>query len=88
MTRLISLVPSPTWPGLTALAAALLLSGCVNLAPRYERPAAPVPEHYPDAPADAGSNGAANADVGWRTFFADAKCPTCTISSMTLSGRL
>ena len=73
MTRLISLVPSPTWPGLTALAAALLLSGCVNLAPRYERPAAPVPEHYPDAPADAGSNGAANADVGWRTFFADAK---------------
>ena len=73
MTRLISLVPSPTWPGLTALAAALLLSGCVNLAPRYERPAAPVPEHYPDAPTDAGSNGAANADVGWRTFFADAK---------------
>ena len=73
MTRLISLVPSPTWPGLTALAAALLLSGCVNLAPRYERPAAPVPAHYPDAPADAGSNGAANADVGWRTFFADAK---------------
>lgn len=73
MTRLISLVPSPTWPGLTALAAALLLSGCVNLAPRYERLAAPVPEHYPDAPADAGSNGAANADVGWRTFFADAK---------------
>lgn len=77
MTRLISLVSSPTWPGLTALAAALLLSGCVNLAPRYERPAAPVPAHYPDAPADAGSNGAtsgaANADVGWRTFFADAK---------------
>ena len=73
MTRLISLVPSATWPGLTALAAALLLSGCVNLAPRYERPAAPVPAHYPDAPADAGSNGAANADVGWRTFFADAK---------------
>ena len=73
MTRLISLVPSPTWPGLTALAAALLLSGCVNLAPRYERPAAPVPAQYPDAPADAGSNGAANADVGWRTFFADAK---------------
>ena len=29
-------------PRLTALAAAALLAGCMNLAPRYERPAAPV----------------------------------------------
>ncbi|EOH6296279.1 multidrug transporter, partial [Burkholderia cenocepacia] len=39
-----------------ALAAALALAGC-SLAPRYERPAAPVPATY--APGDSGTTPAA-----------------------------
>jgi outer membrane protein, multidrug efflux system len=54
---------------ISALTAALLLAGCVNLAPAYERPAAPVPASYPEAKAD----GAALADIAWQDFFADAK---------------
>ena len=54
---------------LSLIAAALVLSGCANLAPTYERPAAPVPAAYPDAAPESSSA----ADIDWRTFFADAK---------------
>ncbi len=53
----------------SALTAALLLAGCVNLAPTYERPAAPVPALYPEAKAD----GNALADIAWQDFFGDAR---------------
>ncbi|MBS0447675.1 MAG: efflux transporter outer membrane subunit [Proteobacteria bacterium] len=57
---------------LTAMAAAsMLLGGCMNLAPTYERPAAPVAAAYP-ADALPGS-GAAAVDVAWQSFFADAR---------------
>lgn len=56
---------------LTALAAALVLAGC-SLAPKYERPAAPVAATFPQAPAGASSETAA-ADIGWRDFFSDAQ---------------
>ncbi|KRV74169.1 efflux transporter outer membrane subunit [Pseudomonas citronellolis] len=47
----------------------LLLGGCVNLAPDYQRPAAPVAAQWPGAaPA-----GASQADVDWREFFVDAR---------------
>lgn len=60
-----------------ALAAALALAGC-TLAPRYERPAAPVPATY--APVDGGAAPAAAATSpadaalldDWRTYFTDA----------------
>ncbi|CAM3916798.1 AdeC/AdeK/OprM family multidrug efflux complex outer membrane factor [Paracidovorax anthurii] len=52
------------------LCAALWLAGCANLAPRYERPAPPVPAAYPDA-GGAAPAGAAAADIDWRQFFAD-----------------
>jgi len=56
----------------TILAAAALavLAGCANLAPSYERPAAPVPASYP---ADHAGSGAAAADRPWREFFADER---------------
>lgn len=54
---------------LSLIAAALVLSGCANLAPTYERPAAPVPAAYPDAAPESSSA----ADIDWRTFFADTK---------------
>lgn len=57
---------------LTALAAAALLAGCMNLAPRYERPAAPVAERFPLAPESAASAPAA-ADLDWQAFFGDER---------------
>jgi multidrug efflux system outer membrane protein len=54
---------------LSLVAAALVLAGCVNLAPTYEQPAAPVPATYPGTAPD----GPAAADIDWHTFFADAK---------------
>ncbi len=54
---------------LSLMAAALLLAGCANLAPIYERPASPVPAAYPGATPD--STAAAQAD--WQEFFSDAR---------------
>ncbi len=63
-----SLVPS-TLAGL-----ALLLSGCGSMAPRYERPAAPVAASFPDgagAAAEGGAGAQAAADLQWQQFFTD-----------------
>ncbi|WP_431822455.1 efflux transporter outer membrane subunit [Burkholderia sp. F1] len=55
-----------------ALAAALALAGC-SLAPRYDRPAAPVPSTY--APADGAPSAAQPSDPAllddWRAYFTD-----------------
>lgn len=56
----------------TPLALALALSGCMSLAPKYERPAAPVAAAFPDAPVNAATNEAA-AQIAWQRFFADAR---------------
>lgn len=45
----------------------LSLAGC-SMVPVLERPAAPIPARYQDAPAEA-ENG---ADLGWRQMFSDA----------------
>ncbi len=61
--------------GASALAA-VLLAGCVNLAPDYERPAAPVPADWNrlDPAADKTAGTARPADeTGWHEFFADAR---------------
>ncbi|RYF61048.1 MAG: transporter, partial [Comamonadaceae bacterium] len=57
------------------------LGGCVNLAPTYEQPRAPVPQRFPSAQAVSGANGAAAgaaavtnaAETGWREFFVDER---------------
>lgn len=52
---------------------ALALAGC-SLAPKYERPVAPIPAQYPDQPDKAQAvapSVAASADLGWRQFFRD-----------------
>jgi NodT family efflux transporter outer membrane factor (OMF) lipoprotein len=56
----------------TPLALALALSGCVSLAPKYERPAAPVAAAFADAQVNPASNQAA-AQIAWQRFFADAR---------------
>ncbi len=59
----------------TTLATALMLGGCMSLAPNYERPAAPVPPSYaPElVPAGAAAGAAAAAEIEWQRFFADAR---------------
>ncbi|CAN5140207.1 AdeC/AdeK/OprM family multidrug efflux complex outer membrane factor [soil metagenome] len=62
-----------------AAAAVMTISGCINLAPDYQRPAAPVQSSWPtgpsSAPADAGTTSASlgAADIGWRDFFGDER---------------
>jgi len=63
---------------LTPLVLALALAGCVNLAPKYERPAAPVAPAFPEMPQAGGTalptaTGEAPATLAWQRFFADAR---------------
>lgn len=60
-------------PVAAALSAAALLAGCSSLAPRYERPDAPVPTQWPAASSAAAvaATGTAAADLAWSAFFAD-----------------
>ncbi len=65
---------------LTLLAIAAALSACASMAPQYERPAAPVGQDWPEGPAanaaaaaPAGTSAAADADMPWREFVADAR---------------
>ena len=60
---------------LTSLAGALLLAGCVNFIPAYERPTAPVPAAYPAElmPVPATTGAVAAADIDWPTYFADPR---------------
>lgn len=62
----------------TLLLVAGVLTGC-TLAPRYERPAAPVATGYPTAPEGYGQAEVKSgetrraADIGWREFFRDPR---------------
>jgi outer membrane protein, multidrug efflux system len=57
------------------LGAFLCLSGCATMAPKYARPAVPVPAAWPNGPAYKGETGApsakAVADIPWAEFFID-----------------
>ena len=62
----------------TILAVALMsaLAGCVNLAPDYERPAAPVTGQWQNGAAyDAAKlgNGTPLSQIGWQDYFTDAR---------------
>jgi multidrug efflux system outer membrane protein len=62
---------------LTPLALALVMAGCVNLAPKYERPAAPVAGAFPTVEGSIKSGNAvaseAPATITWQRFFTDAR---------------
>ncbi len=64
MSRLFSRSP-------LVLALALALSAC-SLAPKYERPASPVPEQFPLAQ-QGQADAVSAADLGWREFFTDPR---------------
>jgi multidrug efflux system outer membrane protein len=59
--------------------ASLLLVGCVNLAPRYQRPAAPIPAQLPG-----GAGQARAADVPWQEFVREPRLRQ--IIGMALAG--
>ncbi|HKB52871.1 MAG TPA: TolC family protein [Ramlibacter sp.] len=59
----------PRGAALALAAGAALLSGC-SMIPKYQRPAAPVPDAWL---APAASSGTAAADLPWQQFFGDAK---------------
>lgn len=65
-----------TMKKLTPLALAMMLAGCMSLAPKYERPAVPVAGAFPELakPAGAPSSPVANEAPGvmaWQRFFPD-----------------
>lgn len=55
------------------IGAALLLAGCIDLAPAYHRPARPSPAAFPAGPAYPPAPQTGRAPVGWRDFFSDPK---------------
>lgn len=62
---------------LSILAAGLVLAGCTSLAPKYERPAAPVPPQWLEGPTYAAAGGSAAiqksaSELAWQQFFTDA----------------
>ena len=56
---------------LVALAAAALVAACSSMAPKYERPAAPVAASWPQDGIAEGTQ--PTADVAWQSFFADPR---------------
>src|SRR5690606_6731358 len=54
------------------VATAMLLGACASMAPKYERPPAPVSPTFPEAP-PAPSDGALAADIQWQDVFADPR---------------
>jgi multidrug efflux system outer membrane protein len=56
-----------------ACVAALALGGCVDLAPKYQRPAQPTPAAFPAGGAYPPAPAQSRPLVGWRDFFADPK---------------
>ena len=59
------------------LAGVLFLAGCATMAPKYERPAAPVPQGWPEGQAYKGYSSAQArkpvADIPWQEFFVDER---------------
>ncbi|WP_371868462.1 efflux transporter outer membrane subunit [Telluria aromaticivorans] len=63
---------------LAPMALALTLAGCMSLAPKYERPAAPVAQAFPEMPKPANAPAASLANeapvnLAWQRFFNDAR---------------
>jgi len=63
----------------TPLALAMVLTGCMSLAPKYERPAAPVATGFPVPPTPDGAapvsaaTAEAASSISWQRFFADPR---------------
>ena len=56
-----------------AAALACVLAACNTMAPRYDRPAAPVAAAFPDAAASGATTGVAPTAQPWQAYFQDAR---------------
>jgi len=54
-----------------ACAAAIVAVGCTSMAPKYERPAAPVPDRF--AGDGVAASGPVASDLDWQSFFGDER---------------
>ncbi|MGG7605612.1 efflux transporter outer membrane subunit [Massilia sp. BKSP1R2A-1] len=77
-----------TMKKLTPLVLAMSLAGCMSLAPKYERPAAPVSQAFPELakPANAPAATVANeapVNLAWQQFFPDARLRGLIEQSLT-----
>src|SRR3546814_13778019 len=70
----------------TALLAATSLAGCVNMAPKHERPPLSTAADYPAEFAGDVTLGPRATDVAWRDFFADPRLEVL-IEQATLRNR-
>ena len=67
----------------SAIAATLMLGGCMSFIPTYERPAAPVaPAYAPELIPAATASATAAADIEWQRFFADPRLKRLTELSL------
>src|SRR5690606_22236569 len=66
-----AIMRSPAMRNLIALAAAATLAGCVNMAPKHERPPLSTAADFPAEFAGDVTLGQRATDVAWRDFFAD-----------------
>ncbi|EPN38043.1 RND efflux system, outer membrane lipoprotein, NodT, partial [Pseudomonas syringae pv. actinidiae ICMP 18807] len=48
-----------------------MLAGCVNLAPDYQRPEAPVSEQWLPAAPNPSASASVPTDIEWQNFFTD-----------------
>jgi len=68
---------TPNLKRLTPLVLALAMAGCVNLAPKYQRPVAPVATAFPTVEGTVSSGNpvapVAPVNTSWQQFFADAR---------------
>ena len=71
---------------LLPLVAALALTGCMSMAPTYERPEAPVSTEWPSGPAYAGAKLNQQALPGWREYYTDKRLVT-VIETMLKNNR-
>ena len=58
---------------LLPLVSALMLTGCVSLAPDYERPEAPVAQAWPADAATANAKVVTEGLAAWSDFFTDER---------------
>ena len=56
---------------LLPLVAALALTGCMSMAPSYERPEAPIAKEWPSGPAYANAKLNQDALPDWQEFYTD-----------------
>ena len=68
---------------LLTLSVIFALTGCLSLAPDYQRPAAPVPQQFSLSQNKLVTATAGYQETGWRTFFVDPQVKSLISTALT-----